>query len=185
MADNWFSEIELQKAYSLSPQEAFCQVCAGNGLKMKEIAALAGISPETVHTFLQRGSAKMKKESKKVDLIILKGDSKVEGLALKLHAMKVLLEFVSMALDIQMVDGKSTMGLRGLDPTKPGDAQWLLQNVFRKADLFGAENDAAIKMRAEKLISIYNQANDGAEKVGMAIIKYYLDQMYMQYDIWE
>lgn len=185
MTDNWMSEIELQKVYALSPREAFCQVSARNGLKMSEIADLAGISPETVHTFLQRGQIKMKRDSKKVDIILIKGDYKVEGVQLKLDAAKVLLKFVSRVLEIPFVDGKNLMGLHDLDPAKPGDAQWMVQNVFRKLDLLGVHTEPAIDMRVDKLIEIYKSANEGQEKVGTAIIQYYFDQMYLKYEYWE
>ncbi len=185
MTDNWMSEIELQKIYALSPKEAFCQICIRNGLKMSEIAYLAGISPETVHTFLQRGQTKMKRDSKKVDLILIKSDYKVEGIRMKLDAAKVLLKFVSRVLEIPFVDGKNLMGLHDLDPAKPGDAQWMNQNVFRLADLVDVHTDQAIDMRVDKLVERYKSVNEGQEKVGTAIIQYYFDQMYLKYEFWE
>ena len=99
--------------------------------------------------------------------------------------MNVVMKFVSMALDIPYKNVKHSMIIKGLDASKPGDAQWLRDKVFRKVDIYNATDDNSATMKAEKLISVYNEVNDGQEKVGLAIIKYFLDDMYMQYDIVE
>lgn len=185
MADNWFSEIELQKVFSLSPKEAYCHVCAENGMKASEIAEVSGISPNTVKVLIQRGANKMKKDTKKASVIVIKGNRDVEGVAVKQHAIEVVMNFVALALDIPFKNLNHTYVLEGIDSNKPGDVQWLKERVFRKVDIMGTTNPAESKMRAEKLLSVYNTANEGQEKVGLGIVKYYLDQMYMQYDITE
>lgn len=180
-------EIELQKVYSMSPNEAKYYSMYDHGLSMARIAELDNVSIHTVGATLQRARDKMKKtrgETKQI--IILKGKHENEATAIKEYAMEVVLRFVSKTLGVNMYNGTYVFLVRGLDPTQQGDLKWVLDNVFRKVDIYGSTSPADVQKRVDRLEEAYNAEIGDAEcKVGISTIKYFLDQMYMQYEILE
>lgn len=183
----WLREIELQKVYSMSPNEAKYYSMYDHGLTMARIAELDNVSIHTVGATLQRARDKMKKtrgETKQV--IIIKGKHENEATAIKEHAMEVILRFVTKILGTNMYSGAYVFIVRGMDPAMQGDIKWMLDNVFRKVDIYNAMSAADIQKRADRLEEVYLEAL-GSEpcKVGLSTITYFLDQMYMQYEILE
>jgi DNA-binding CsgD family transcriptional regulator len=183
----WLREIELQKVFSMSPNEAKYYSMYDHGLTMARIAELDNVSIHTVGATLQRARDKMKKtrgETKQV--IIIKGKHENEATAIKEHAMEVVLRFVTKILGVNMYSGAYVFLVRGMDPAQQGDLKWMLDNVFRKVDIYGANSAADVQKKADRLEEVYTEAL-GSEpcKVGLSTITYFLDQMYMQYEILE
>lgn len=185
MNDRWFKEIELQKVFSMSPKEAYCTVASSEGLKSKEIAEMADISPSTVRTMIQRGADKMKKSQKTVKIVVVKGDPLNEGIGIKIDAVRILFAFAERALGARVQEGNSLIYLDGLDAANPGDVAWMKDNVFRKADIYGARTSKEAEMRKNSLTVAYSELDEGRNAFGYGVIKYFLDQMYLKYDIFE
>lgn len=183
----WLREIELQKVFSMSPNEAKYYSMYDHGLSMARIAELDNVSIHTVGATLQRARDKMKKtrgETKQV--IIIKGKHENEATAIKERAMEVVLRFVAKTLGINMYSGAYVFLVRGLDPAQQGDLKWMLDNVFRKVDIYGANSAGDVQKKADRLEEVYLEAlGDDTCKVGMSTLTYFLDQMYMQYEILE
>lgn len=183
----WLREIELQKAYSMSPNEAKYFAMYDNGLTMARIAELDGVSIHTVGATLQRARDKMKKARGEMkQLIIIKGKLDNEATAIKEHAIDVVLRFVAKTIGAKLHSGKYVFVLSGIDSAQQGDLNWMLENVFRRVDIYGATSDADTQRKADRLEEVYNASlGDNDCKVGLTTIRYFLDQMYMQYEVME
>lgn len=183
----WLREIELQKAYSMSPNEAKYFAMYDNGLTMARIAELNDVSIHTVGATLQRARDKMKKTRGEMkQLIIIKGKLENEATAIKEHAIDVVLRFVSKIIGAKLYTGSYVFMLSGIDSAQQGDLKWMLDNVFRKVDIYGANTSEEIQRKADRLEEVYNSLIGEDEcKVGLATIRYFLDQMYIQYEILE
>lgn len=185
MADPWYTEIGLQKVYSLSPSEAYCVVCRHNGYSISAVAEVMGISESTARTLFRRGVAKMKKKGKTVSLVILKGNKDVEGTMIKQNAIKVLAAFVSKLYGSEAVFAKYTIVVGGIPSEPLGDPLKMNETLFRKVDLYGTTNDEQAEARAEKLMQAFNELNLDKNDFGLAVLRYLLDKMYVQYDVIE
>lgn len=180
--DRWSREIELQKTFGLSPTESRYATCRENGWSCWRIASDLGVSVKTVRSLLGRADAKMTKKGEQT-LIILKGDADREGTAVKQRAIYNVLLFVSKVLGRPVYRGTKVYAITL--PKSDGDAQWLKDNVFRYIDIVGASSDAESEATANRLEAMYNDKNgNGPQRVGISILRRYLDDMYMQYDVW-
>lgn len=187
MACGWYREIELQKAFEMSPNEAKYYALFDHGLSMNQIAEYDRVSVHTVGATLQRARDKVKKvRGETQQLIIVKGKRENEATSIKEHAMQVVLTFVAEELGAKFVSGKYVFSLKGIDAVDAGDLKWMLDNVFRKVDIYGATNDAEVQKKANKLKEVYAaKVKDQPCKVGMSTVKYFLDQMFIPYEIIE
>lgn len=185
MADPWYSEIELQKVYFMSPAEAYCVTCIHNGYSVTDVANLMGASYSTVRTLLKRGEFKMKKKGKVATIVILKGNKDIEGAMIKLNAIKVLTKFTAKIHNSEAVFGKYTVVIGGIPLDAPGDPLKMNETLFRKADIYGTTNDNEAEKRAEKLYDAFKELELAPADFGIGVLKYLLDKMYMQYDVIE
>lgn len=187
MSDPWFSEIELQKVFSMSPGEAYCRVCMDGGLTVAEIAETAGISQHTVHTLLKRGNRKMKKVTRKdgdtVMIVISKGNPEVNGALIKLNTAFVLAELASLVNGAVVNAGEHFVVVRGFPAGAVGDAGWMKETVFRKVDIYGATTRDEAKRIADRMKAVYDEKDGGEGHFGLAVIRNFLDNMYMKYEV--
>ena len=182
MDGRWDREMEYQKLFGLTPAESACVVSHEGGLSISQIADLRGVKQSTVRTLLQRAGEKMKNTDKMVTIVVCKGNEDGLGVAVKLNAIEVVLKFVSKVLGIQYFNGNHTFMLRC--PNSVGNTSWLRNNVFSYVSIIGVTSDYEKERKADKLLEIYNQKNpDGEDLVGYGIIKWFLEDMYMKYDI--
>lgn len=185
MDDPWFMEIQLQKLFGLSPMEAHCVACRQIGMTWSEITDATGLADSTIRTVVRRGMDKMKKKDSFAEIIMLKGNKDIEGVMVKLNALIVLAKFYGKVYKVKTAIGTHTVVIKDVNTNIPGDPQWMNENVFRKADIYGTTNEKQAEERADKLYKAYLDLDKGEDHLGYAVLRYQLDKLGMKYDVIE
>lgn len=185
MTDPWFTEIQLQKVYKMSPGEAYCTRCLAEGYNLTQICEVSGQSYSTIRTLAVRGRDKMKKNAKTMQFVLLKGNKDIEGVMVKQNAINVLARFYGKVYKTKVFVGDHSIVIADVLAEIPGDPQWMNENVFRKADIYGTTNDKEAEERADRLYKAYLDLDKGGDHLGVAVLRYMLDKMMIKYDVIE
>lgn len=117
---------------------------------------------------------------KGVVVTVCKGDRSVEGTRIKMNAMEILLGFVKRIVpgcELMSDDNNSVMILPTMNE---GDVSWLESNVMRYVSIVStmmSKDDIARK--TDELCRRFESAGGTPDKVGVGIIKRYLDKYYL------
>ena len=194
MAD-WMREIVLQKTYGMGPSEATYWAEREDGLTMVESADLHGVTFYTVRSMIQRAKMKISGattgESREEEnratrgldtmIVVCRGVEGNVADSVKYAAISAIMRFVSDVTGAPVFEGRNVAVI--LTPRRAGDVRWLLSNVFSHVNPQGC-NMQQVPAVAAKMRKCFDEAGGDPEKVGTAIIRYWLDQMYMKYDVW-
>lgn len=117
---------------------------------------------------------------KGVVVTICKGDRNVEGMRIKMNAMEILLGFVKRTVPGSelMSDNNNTVMI--LPTAEEGDPMWLENNVMRYVSMVSSlmsKDDIARK--TDELCRKFETAGGTPDKVGIGIIRRYLDKYYL------
>lgn len=108
----------------------------------------------------------------------MKGNPDVEGNRIKINKMNVLLEFVHMCVPrSELLKDKATFVLE-MPKAEEGDPKWVNDNILRKIYWDNTNSEAEAIKKAELLYTIYKDAG-GTDEVGLGLIRYYLQEMYL------
>lgn len=186
MSTAWVREIELQKVFGMSPAEAHVYALAESGFSDEDIASERRVSPYTIRALKRTGRKKMKaKLGADISVVILKGDKDVEGVAVKLRVINVILKFVSRVTGAPMTEGTYSFMISGLKRSSTVDLEWVRENLMRKVDVYGAYDSEGAERIANRLFEVFAESGAPPDKVGLSLILFYLDQMYMHYDVFD
>ena len=193
MAD-WTREIALQKMYNMGPAEAMYWAEREDGLTMVESAELHGISFYTVRTMIQRAKMKisgvagenmseenMLKDGLDTMVVICRGVEGHVADSVKYAAISAVVQFVSKVTGAPVFEGKNVAVV--LTPRRTGDVRWALSNIFSHVNPQGCTIQQ-VPAIVEKMMKCYEEAGGTPDKIGTGILRYWLDQMYMRYDVW-
>lgn len=193
MAD-WMREIALQKTYGMGPTEAMYWAEHEDGLTMVESADMHGVTFYTVRTMLQRAKMKISgvsgenmaeenRTTRGLDtmVVVCRGVEGNVADSVKYAAMLAIMRFVSDITGSPVFEGKNVTVI--LTPRRTGDVRWLMSNVFAHVNPQGC-NIQQVPAVVERMRHLYEEAGGDPEKVGTGILRYWLDQMYMKYDVW-
>lgn len=180
MAD-WMREITLQKVHGLGPNEAAYWVEREDGMTMSESAERHGVTFYTVRTSLWRAKMKIAGEAGDKDMLILvKGrDGDVRD-GVKYPASMVLLGLASRIMEVPVHELDSTAVM--ILPRRDGDLAWMQEHVFRYFTMEGTYIQDAPAL-ADKMYAKFQDEDGTPDKMGIAVIRYWLDKWYMSYDV--
>lgn len=184
--DPWDREIELQKAFEMTPTEAMMLASFERGASIREMAERNALSEQTVKNTLSNARRKMK--GKNMEIYILKQATSSDGDAVKSYMVNALVRFYAKVADVKTDSMTHIIKVSRIDRSKPGDVQWMNDNVFRIVDLIGNRNSGSPSERASRIADVYNERmadTDGTPKMGHAVVKYWLDKYYVKYDVIE
>lgn len=119
----------------------------------------------------------MAERSRKASIVILKGNLDVEGARMKVEQLSCVLRFVRRMVPKTEILEDEACFLVNM-PADEGDALWVQENVMRYVYLDTAHTPEAFEERAERLERICLE-KDGKDKVGVGLIRYYLNMFYM------
>ena len=119
-------------------------------------------------------------EKKKVVFVINKGNKDVEGVAVKMNALNVVIRFMQLVNPGIRVTQDVNNILVVMPDDHTGDSAWLKEQVFRFVDTLGTTDDEGAQERAQKAYERYKSIpHDAYEKVGWSLLDYYLNQFYL------
>lgn len=180
--DRWEREIALQKTFGLSPSEAKLMVARDDGLTIDEIADLEGLSVQTVKNTLSNARKRMQGENDMEFYISRVYQNQSDNSMAKANLSQVL-AYLCRCMGYNVNIMKHTIVIKGFRRDQPGDPQWFKANVERYVDMVGTRSDTGAQERAERIKGIYDNRIEGESKFGHAVLKYYLDHYYINYDI--
>lgn len=184
--DRWGREIELQKVFGLTPNEATVYVLKESGMSASDISETTGASVQVVKNVLTSARRKIKGD-RKMDIYIMKPNMTQDPNGMKINGIMVLTEFAKRVMDMKVRDLKHVIHIHDLDHSKPGSVEWMNSNVFRYIDIYATRNAVTTVSRAESMVEVYNDKmrEQGIEEpmMGYAVLRYWLDQLYLNYDM--
>lgn len=187
-------EMSLQRTYGLGPVEARYVAGVMDGLSMEEMAASSGVSFYTVRTMVQRGRMKIAgkrkvSEETKVDegegwdalVVMVKGQPGDERMGVKMPGALAVMSLAGRILGVPVHNGQHVMMMPM--PRQEGDAAWFRDNVFKYTYLADATmQDYGRKV--ERMHELYEKAGGTPDLMGLSVIRYMFDQMYLRYEVW-
>lgn len=185
--DRWAREIELQKAFGFTPSEASTYTSYEQGESVADIASSAGLSVQTVKNVLTNARRKLSGGGS-MEIYIIRPHQRDDGTMIRMYAVDVLLQFLMRAMTDVRVDYLThVIRVSGLSRSVPGDVAWMNANVFRYIDLTGLRGREDPTTRAERIMEVYREKLPTPSDcmMGFAVVKYWLDQNYVNYDIME
>ena len=194
MAD-WMREMSLQRTYGLGPAEARYVAGVMEGMSIEEMAASSGVSFYTVRTMVQRGKMKISGKrgaSKEAErdagegwdtlVVLIKGQVGDERMGVKLPGALAVMSLAGRILGVPVRNGQHVMMMPM--PRQEGDASWFKDNVFKYTYLADATmQDYGRKV--ERMYELYEKAGGTPDRMGLAVIRYMFDQMYLRYEVWD
>ena len=112
-----------------------------------------------------------------------RGNIAITGVGQKLNAMAIVCKFLEISVKAKVYNGKNIVLIEMPDIT--GDAIWMKENVIREGDIVGiADRPETIEAKAKAMVEKYDGKRDGKKYAGTAMLKYWLEHFYMQYDEW-
>ena len=118
-------------------------------------------------------------KKKRTMFVIHRGNPDVEGVAVKMNAINVVVRFVKMVLPkTEMLIDKNTI-LVVMPDNNVGNTAWVKDNVFKFVDILGTVGDDEAESRAKRAYDRYQTLEKKGDEVGSGIITYYLQQFYL------
>lgn len=184
MAD-WLREVTLQKVYGMGQTEAQYWAEREAGLTIDDSARMHGVSYFTVRTMLQRARMKVSGENDggwDSLLIVLKGTEGDIRDAVKMPAMLTLMRFASKVQGLPVHEGRFLYAM----PVGhgAGDIGWMKDNVFKYCDPVGTVIQDVERV-SDRMVELYEKAGGTPDRMGIGVLRYWLDQWFMRYDVWE
>jgi len=128
-------------------------------------------------------TTKKKNDAKYDTFMIWRGDVNVLGVADKVCTVKIISGFMKDVLPgTEVFDGRNIIAVKV--PRVQGDRTWMKDNVFKYVELVGAMGDDAVRSRIERAKALYDAARGDNDYVDGELLRYYLDQRMMKYDVW-
>mgnify|MGYP002625289620 CR=1 FL=1 len=186
--DRWDREIELQKAYNLSPSEASLLVSKESGMSSSEIAELEGLNVQTVKNTISKARKKLNGNDT-MDYYITRLSSNTGDNAMIKSNLSMVLAYIcsEMGYDVRIM--KHTIHIKGIPRNVPGDKRWFVDNIERKVDMLGTRSDIMASERAKRVKFVYDTAMSEQKILtpmfGHIVLKYYLDKYNIAHDIVE
>ena len=194
MAD-WLREISLQKTYGMGRTEAAHWAEREDGLSMQESADLHGVSYLSVRSSLQNGRMKILGRSRggigtretflteglDAMVVVCRGTEGNVADSTKYAAIMAVIRFMNKVLDVPVHEGTHVAIV--MMPRRAGDVGWMHEHVFAYVNPQGCTIQQADAV-ADRMVELYENAGGTPEMLGTAVLRYWMDKMYMRYDIW-
>ena len=124
-----------------------------------------------------------KKKGTKTVFVIARGNPDVEGVMVKMNALNVVTRFIQMVLPKSVLMSDKNHFIVIFPDDNIGDPAWMQNKVFKYIDLMGTTNDAEAEKRAKRAYDKYmaepDRVENGKEKAGSGLLRYYLQQFYL------
>ena len=115
--------------------------------------------------------------------VVWKGDSRMEGVAVKLHVMGALMRFLAERNGVPFLEGRHSFVITL--PDVPDESGWFRERVLRYVSVHGGTGREQDEETARRLAERARQEDpEGARYVGAGLLRSFLEEMYMHYDVW-
>lgn len=183
-AERWSREIELQKIYAMTPTEASYYTSHEAGYSVEDIAEMNAVQMQVVRNTLSSARSKLR-GGRGLEILIIRPVKEDAGASRKMNALEVLCELCRRTTDMRIQRLRHVIRIYQIDKSVPGDISWMNDNVFRYYDLVGTRSQDEVIARVDGMMSAYERASPQGCMMGYAVLRYWLDKWYMNYDIVE
>jgi len=116
----------------------------------------------------------------KTTVVVMKGIAGADGNLTRVQLMNIVLRFIAKVYPRSELLSDRACVILNIPTGEVGDYRWCLDNVMNRAYLDSVYADEEAEAKAVKLYEAYKACEDREGKVGIGLIRYYMQTTYLQ-----